>query len=75
MARVHKATNCRILVRWLAGEPAVDVNDHVRHAVHVEAQPAVDREAVRNRLGNQQLNALAEAFMEELRSEAIIEEP
>lgn len=40
-----------------------------------EAQPAVDREAVRNQLGNQQLNALAEAFMEELRSEAIIEEP
>lgn len=36
--------------------------------------PAVDREAVRNQLGNEQLNALAEAFMEELRSEAIIEE-
>lgn len=36
--------------------------------------PAVDREAVRNELGNQQLSALAEAFMEELRSEAIIEE-
>jgi peptidyl-prolyl cis-trans isomerase SurA len=40
-----------------------------------ETQPAVDREAVRNELGNQQLNALAEGFMEELRSEAIIEEP
>lgn len=39
-----------------------------------EAEPAVDREAVRSRLGNQQLNALAEAFMEELRSEAILEE-
>lgn len=40
-----------------------------------EEQPLVDREAVRTQLGNQQLNALAEAFMEELRSEAIIEEP
>lgn len=39
-----------------------------------EDKPAVDREAVRSELGNQQLNALAEAFMEELRSEAIIEE-
>jgi hypothetical protein len=29
---------------------------------------------VRNQLGNQQLTALAEGFMEELRSEAIIEE-
>lgn len=38
-------------------------------------EPAVDREAVRSQLGNQQLNALAEAFMEELRSEAIIQEP
>ena len=38
-----------------------------------EDAPAVDREAVRTRLGNEQLNALAEAFMEELRSEAIIE--
>lgn len=36
--------------------------------------PLVDREAVRNRLGNAQLTAMAEAFMEELRSEAIIEE-
>lgn len=34
----------------------------------------IDREAVRNQLGNQQLTAMAEAFMEELRSEAIIEE-
>jgi len=40
-----------------------------------EDKPAVDREAVRSQLGNQQLNALAEAFMEELRSEAFIEEP
>ncbi|MBD1202588.1 MAG: peptidylprolyl isomerase [Rhodobacteraceae bacterium] len=39
-----------------------------------EDAPLVDREAVRNRLGNEQLTALAEAFMEELRSEAIIEE-
>ena len=39
-----------------------------------EEAPLVDREAVRNRLGNEQLTALAEAFMEELRSEAIIEE-
>lgn len=37
-------------------------------------QPLIDREAVRNQLGNQQLNALAEAHLEELRSEAIIEE-
>ena len=36
--------------------------------------PLVDREAVRNRLGNAQLTAMAEAYMEELRSEAIIEE-
>lgn len=40
-----------------------------------EDQPAVDRESVRSQLGNEQLNALAEAFMEELRSEAIIEQP
>ena len=39
-----------------------------------EEAPLVDREAVRNRLGNAQLTALAEAYMEELRSEAIIEE-
>ena len=39
-----------------------------------EDKPLVDREAVRNQLGNQQLTALAEGFMEELRSEAIIEE-
>lgn len=39
-----------------------------------EEAPLVDREAVRNRLGNQQLTAMAEAYMEELRSEAIIEE-
>ncbi|NBE08372.1 peptidylprolyl isomerase [Paragemmobacter ruber] len=39
-----------------------------------EDQSPVDREAVRNQLGNQQLTAMAEAFMEELRSEAIIEE-
>ncbi len=37
-------------------------------------RPVVDREAVRNQLGNQQLTAMAEAYMEELRSEAIIEE-
>lgn len=36
--------------------------------------PSVDREAVRTELGNQQLTALADAFMEELRSEAIIKE-
>ncbi|WP_158241808.1 peptidylprolyl isomerase [Tabrizicola sp. TH137] len=39
-----------------------------------EATPLVDREALRNRLGNAQLTAMAEAYMEELRSEAIIEE-
>lgn len=39
-----------------------------------EEAPLVDREAVRNRLGNAQLTAMAEAYMEELRSEAIIEE-
>ena len=39
-----------------------------------EDQSPIDREAVRNQLGNQQLTAMAEAFMEELRSEAIIEE-
>lgn len=39
-----------------------------------EAAPLVDRDAVRNRLGNEQLTALAEGYMEELRSEAIIEE-
>ena len=43
-------------------------------AAEGEEKPAVDREAVRNQLGNQQLNALAEAYLEELRSEAIIEE-
>lgn len=39
-----------------------------------EEKPLVDREAVRNRLGNQQIAALADAYLEELRSEAIIEE-
>lgn len=39
-----------------------------------EDAPLVDREEVRNRLGNAQLTAMAEAYMEELRSEAIIEE-
>lgn len=37
--------------------------------------PLVDREAIRSELGNQQLAALADAYMEELRSEAIIKEP
>ena len=36
--------------------------------------PLVDRETIRTELGNQQLTALADAFMEELRSEAIIKE-
>lgn len=52
-------------------EPAQDKPAEDKPA---EDKPAVDREAVRSQLGNQQLNALAEAFMEELRSEAIIEE-
>lgn len=56
-----------------AAETAVPVTTEEGEAA--EDKPAVDREAVRSRLGNQQLNALAEAFMEELRSEAIIEEP
>ena len=37
--------------------------------------PLVDRESIRTELGNQQLTALADAYMEELRSEAIIKEP
>ena len=37
--------------------------------------PLVDRETIRTELGNQQLTALADAYMEELRSEAIIKEP
>lgn len=36
---------------------------------------AAERETVRNQLGNQQLAALADAYMEELRSEAIIKTP
>jgi peptidyl-prolyl cis-trans isomerase SurA len=43
-------------------------------AAEGEEKPAIDREAVRTQLGNQQLTALAEAYLEELRSEAIIEE-
>lgn len=63
-----------------AAQPSVPVTtaegaEGAETAEDAEAQPAVDREAVRSRLGNQQLNAMAESFMEELRSEAIIEEP
>lgn len=43
-------------------------------AAEGEGNPAIDREAVRTQLGNQQLTALADAYLEELRSEAIIEE-
>lgn len=39
-----------------------------------EDKPLIDSEAVRTQLGNQQLTALADAYLEELRSEAIIEE-
>lgn len=53
-----------------AGEGAADGD-----AAAAETAPVVDRERVRSQLGNEQLNALAEAFMEELRSEAIISEP
>lgn len=59
-----------------AAQPSIPVTTEASEAEgEAEAKPAVDREAVRNQLGNQQLNALSEAFMEELRSEAIIEEP
>lgn len=59
-----------------AAQPSIPVTTEASDGeAPAEAAPAVDREAVRNQLGNQQLNALSEAFMEELRSEAIIEEP
>nr|WP_277818373.1 peptidylprolyl isomerase [Gemmobacter straminiformis] len=38
-------------------------------------KPDPQREAVRGQLGNRQISALADAYMEELRSEAIIETP
>jgi len=59
-----------------AAQPSIPVTtEEAEGEGEAEPKPAVDREAVRNLLGNQQLNALSEAFMEELRSEAIIEEP
>ncbi len=39
------------------------------------AVPVIDREAIRTQLVNQRLTALAEGYMEELRSEAIIKTP
>jgi peptidyl-prolyl cis-trans isomerase SurA len=52
----------------------IPVTTEESDAAEAEEAPLIDREAVRNQLGNQQLSALAEGFMEELRSEAIIEE-
>jgi peptidyl-prolyl cis-trans isomerase SurA len=52
----------------------IPVTTEESDAAEAADEPLVDREAVRNELGNQQLTAMAEAFMEELRSEAIIEE-
>ncbi|WP_159082410.1 peptidylprolyl isomerase [Paragemmobacter aquarius] len=47
--------------------PATTEDDFVK--------PDPQREAVRSQLGNRQLSVLADAYMEELRSEAIIEAP
>ncbi len=50
-----------------AAEAAAPEGDFVK--------PDAQREGVRTQLGNRQLGALADAYMEELRSEAIIETP
>ena len=57
-----------------ADPEAAEIPVTTAESKEAEDQSPVDREAVRNQLGNQQLTAMAEAFMEELRSEAIIEE-
>ena len=57
-----------------ADPEAAEIPVTTAESEEAEDQSPVDREAVRNQLGNQQLTAMAEAFMEELRSEAIIEE-
>ncbi len=56
-----------------AATPSADAPKDTAAGDFVKPDPT--REAVRSQLGNTQIGALADAYMEELRSEAIIETP